>query len=111
MLRRTLYLIVFLAVFIVPLIVWAQVTVAPPPVPGVPVPIELPAFLEAFAVGHWWVVPAFGLMCVSIGYADTFLKESGAKASWNPMVRQVWNFLAQNVLQSKNAPPPEDERT
>lgn len=71
---------------------------------------DLPQFLLPFAVGHWWVIPAFGMVFTVLSYVDTFLRENdGIKDSWPPLVRKVWDIFTANVLHSRSErKPPED---
>lgn len=94
----------WLLAFLVVALVAPVVAVAQSAVP------DLPDFLLPFASGHWWVIPAFGLVFTVLSYADIFLRENGGiKDSWPPLARKVWDIFTANVLHSKSAPtPPKD---
>lgn len=63
---------------------------------------ELPGFLQAFAAGHWWVVPTYGLVVLVVTYTDAAFFSEEFKAEWPGWLRTGWNFVAANIGKSKN---------
>jgi hypothetical protein len=63
---------------------------------------ELPGFLLAFAAGHWWVVPTYGLIVMVVTYVDAAFFTEEWKAKWPGPARSIWNFVAANIGKSKN---------
>ena len=64
---------------------------------------EIPAFINSFSEGNWWVVPAYAMLAYIVSGLDASFFTEEFKSTWPKPVRMIWDFVSNNIGKSRNS--------